>query len=389
MKFCFCIAEYNPFHNGHLKHIEYIKTELGAEHIIVIMSGNFCQRGESAVLNKYERATHAIKAGASMVVELPTVFATANAEVFAKGAIKTATSLGVEGGICFGVESGSKDDYLKLARLISEESKEYKVTLKKHLDNGESLAKAKCETVKELYNDEGLYELLLSPNNVLGLEYVKAIVQNGYSLEIFPMIRDGNHNDKTLKKGITSASSIREILKTKKFKKVKNCMPKFAFESLNGYPDFSDIILSALIKADLDKMKELADCSEGLENRLKALSKDNLTLDKLVEKATTKRYASSRIRRLLIANLLGITKGLTEDALKDKLYLKVLAVKEENKELISLFNETSSVPILTRKSCTVNLKKTAERCFEIDTLANDLYNLITKEKKNEYQTLFI
>ena len=112
MKICACIAEYNPFHLGHLKHINYIKNELGAEKVVVIMSGNFTQRGEPAVLNKFKRAELAVKYGADLVIELPTVFATANAEIFAKGAINVLNSLGNVDGICFGVESGSRQDYL-------------------------------------------------------------------------------------------------------------------------------------------------------------------------------------------------------------------------------------------------------------------------------------
>ncbi len=390
MKFCFCVAEYNPFHNGHLKHIEYMKTELGAEHVIVIMSGNFCQRGEPSVLNKYVRAKHAIKAGASAVIELPTVFAAANAETFAKGAIKTASALGLEGGLCFGAESGTKDDYLKLARILSEESKELKAAIKRRLDAGESLAKAKCEAVKELYPEENFAELLFKPNNLLGAEYAKAVAANGYNLELFPMIREGDHNDPTLKKKITSASSIRSALKEGKYKKLKGVVPKYVFESLkNASFDFDDIIMSALIRAQAPDIEKLADCTEGLENRVKALSKDNLNLDLLIEKATTKRYPSSRIRRLLIANLLGITKKITEDALNDKLYVKILAINENHKGLVSLFAKSSSVPVLTRKTDVVNLKKTAEKCFQIDALANQLFNLATKEKQNEFQTIFV
>ena len=126
MKICACIAEYNPFHLGHLKHIDYIKTVLGAEKIIVIMSGNFTQRGEPAVCDKFTRARWAILSGADMVIELPTVFAIGNAETFATGAINLIDDLGCVDGICFGVESGEKEDYLKIAKSLINESKEYK-----------------------------------------------------------------------------------------------------------------------------------------------------------------------------------------------------------------------------------------------------------------------
>ena len=123
MKICACIAEYNPFHLGHLTHLSYIKKELNADKIIVIMSGNFTQRGECAVVDKFTRAKHAIFSGADLVIELPTVFATGNAEIFAKGAINIINSLGVVDEICFGVESGSKEEYLTLAEALNNESR--------------------------------------------------------------------------------------------------------------------------------------------------------------------------------------------------------------------------------------------------------------------------
>ena len=384
MKICACIAEYNPFHLGHLKHIEYIKNELKAEKLIVIMSGNFTQRGESAILDKFTRAKHAIIAGADLVVELPTIFATANAEVFAKGAIKVINSLGVVDGICFGVESGTKEEYISLAQAMNDESKEFKRILKEKLDSGVSLAKAKFEAVKQLNNEKFDAKLISSPNNILALEYVKAILKSNNKIEICPMLRDGNHNDKTLKKKITSASSIRETLKEKNKKKVKKNLPKFVYQDIKEYPfDFEKITLAKVLTSSTEQLKTLPDCTEGLENRIKALCKDNHSVEELIEKVSTKRYTSTRIRRILTANLLGITKSLTDECLKDKLYAKILAVNSESKDLISLISSNASVPVLTRKSDTSSLNKTAVKCFEIDVLANDLYSLVTDEKQNE------
>ena len=166
MKICAGICEYNPFHNGHLKHIDYIKHTLNAEKVIVIMSGNFTQRGEIAVLNKFVRARHAILSGADMVIELPSVFAVGNAETFAKGGVKTIIDTGLIDGICFGMESGKKEDYLSLAEKLNDESKEFKKTLKAYLDAGESFARAKFLTVKDL-GAEFDETLISSPNNIL------------------------------------------------------------------------------------------------------------------------------------------------------------------------------------------------------------------------------
>ena len=346
------------------------------------MSGNFTQRGEPAVLNKFVRAKEAVIAGADMVIELPTVFATSNAEIFAKGAVKIINDLGVVDGICFGVESGEKQDYIKLASALNNETKEFKRTLKEQLDKGFSLAKAKFETVKLL---DGEYDesLISSPNNILGLEYTKALLSLESEINIFPMQREGDHNDKTLKKGITSATSIREVIKTGKIKKLKKNLPPFVYSDLREYPDFEKMIMTALLTTSTDKLSKIADCTEGLENRIKALSKDNKDLKILIDKVTTKRYTSTRIQRILLSNLLGIKEDLLQDCLKDNLYAKVLAVNSDSKDLISTISQNGKIPLLTRKSDVDALKKTSAKCFEIDLLANELYNLATGGNFNE------
>lgn len=389
MEVCAVVAEYNPLHLGHVKHLSYIRNVLGAKNVVVIMSGNFTQRGEPAVLDKFTRAKHAVLSGADMVIELPTVFATANAEIFAKGAIKLIDSLGIVDGICFGVESGEKDDYLKLATALTCESKEFKRILKEKLDEGVSLAKAKFEAIKEtgVAFDE---KLVSSPNNILGVEYVKALLELKSNIEIHPMLRTGDHNDATLKKGITSATSIRETLKTGKIKKLKKNLPNFTYRDLTPYPFvFDKLIMSALVKTPPEEMSEILDCTEGLENRIKALAKDNTSLSALAAKTVTKRYTLSRINRILVSNLLGIKKSLIKECLTAPLYAKILAVSAEKKDLISTLSEKSSVPVLTRKSDYTKLKKTAEKCFKIDSLSVDMYNLATESRSNENQTLFI
>lgn len=390
MKICACVAEYNPFHLGHLKHIDYMKTVLGADKIIVIMSGNFTQRGEPAVCDKFTRARWAVLSGADMVIELPTVFATANAEIFAKGAINVLGALGCVDGLCFGVESGDKEAYLSLAEAMNDESKEFKKALKEKLDGGISLAKAKFEALKSLGREDLDQNLISSPNNILGLEYTKAILKNKCGIEIYPMIREGDHNDKTLKKGITSATSIREVLKSGEKKKIKKSVPPFVYTDIKEYPyAFNKLIMASVLKNSADYMAKIIDCTEGLENRIKAFSKDNNDVETLVEKVSTKRYTQARVRRILTANFLGIDKYMIEDCLECKLYTKILAVDENAKDLISIVNSYSSVPVLTRKSDVSSLKKTALKCFELDVLANDLYNLATGNKQNENLTLFV
>ena len=204
------------------------------------------------------------------------------------------------------------------------------------------------------------------------------------------MLRDGDHNDLTLKKGISSASSIRNAIKLGERKKIKKCLPPFSYQDIKGYPfAFDKLIVSSAVSTTAEKLSKIADCTEGLENRIKALCKDNHTIDALVEKVSTKRYTKTRINRILTANFLGIEKSLVDDCLDNKLYAKILAVDSNSKDLISLIAKKGNIPVLTRKSDAEQLKRTALKCFEKDALACDLYSLATDIKLNENSMLTI
>ena len=149
------------------------------------------------------------------------------------------------------------------------------------------------------------------------------------------------------------------------------------------------MLLSAVITADAKEMSDILDCTEGLENRIKALIKDNLYYNALVEKVSTKRYTLARVRRILVNNLLKIYNPLVKACLNDKLYAKILAVKSESKSIVSEISKKATIPVLTRKSDCETLKKTALACYEKDVLANDLYNLATGEKHNEHQMIIL
>ena len=392
MKVCAIIAEYNPFHNGHLRQIEYVKNVLNAEKIVVVSSGNFTERGEGAILSKFTRAKHAVLSGVDAVIELPTVLSVANAETFALGAVSLISSLGIVDGLCFGVESGEKEDYLSLAKAMNNESKEFKRILKENLDKGYSLCKSKFEAVKSL---GGVYDesLISTPNNILGLEYVKALLKLKSDIGIYPLLRNSDHNDGKLNKGITSAKSIRLALDEKKIKPIRKTVPEYVYNDLKSahfsQKDFEKLILGALITVDKKRLAEVPDCTEGLENRIKALLKDNKSIDALIKKVTTRRYTESRIRRILTCNMLNITRPLVLTALSRPQYAKVLAVKRESLDILTAIAEKGSVPLLTRKSDLSLLGKSASEVFSIDVLASELYNLATDEKTNENQMLVI
>lgn len=390
MKNCACIAEYNPLHTGHLRLIDHIKRELKAETLTVAMSGDFCERGEGAIADKYTRAKHAIYAGADLVVELPTVFATANAELFATGAMKIIKSLGVVDSLSFGVESGDADTYKTAARAMLSESKEFRQALKRELETGVSLAKAKFNVVKKLNLPDLDESLVSSPNNILALEYAKAALKWEYDIELYPYLRENIHNETKLQKYITSAQSIRAKLLSGERKKIKKYVPKYVYEDLAEFPpDFRPAIMTALITATAEELARVSDCTEGLENRIKALLKDNLLYDDLLEKVSTKRYTLARVRRIFLANFLRITEDFIFKCLKRDLYIKVLAVKESALPLVSEIRQKAKVPVLMRKSDYRALEKTALDCFEKDVTACGLFSVVSGAKQNEYFTLIV
>ena len=388
MKICLAVCEYNPLHNGHLRHLEEMKRAVSPDFTAVIMSGNFTQRGEIAVTDKFTRARHAILAGADAVFELPTVFATGNAEVFAKGAIKLLKELPGDNTLCFGCESGDKEGFIFAAKTLSEESKEFKKLIKSHLKEGVTLARAKTEALEEMNLGVDI-ELLKSPNNVLGVEYARAVKEWNANMDILPIRRVGaGHNDGELHDDLSSASAIRKAVREGNHRAVKSNLPHYVYEDLpKKLPNADDLIFYSLLVKDSRDLKEVCDCTEGLENRIKSALKGSLNLDEVKEKVTTKRYTSTRINRILTAALLGIDENFIRKCMRAELYLNVLAVKEESLKLLAEIKKNCKIPLITRKNDAFQLRSTALACFEKDVLANDIFNFLAGKKTSEYMMI--
>lgn len=391
MKVALTVCEYNPLHNGHVYSLNKIKSELNPDLLVVIMSGNFTQRGEIAVMHKYVRAKHALLAGADLVVELPTVFATANAEIFAKGAVKIAESLGGNRTLCFGVESGDKAGLIATATLLNSETKEFKQLLKEELSSGVSFAKARYNALEKMNIPDADLGFAATPNNILALEYTKSIIENGFKTDVLPLHRVGaGYSDLKSVGEFASAKGIRELIAGGGLKKVKKFLPDFVFSDLpDELPNTDEFIAFELLKADKNFLSSVLDCSEGLENRMKALVKDTFSRSELINKMTTKRYTSSRISRIMLANMLAIDQAFIKKCLKSKLYLKVLAVKKDKLDYFSTLQSDKGVPFIMRKNDADNLSGTAKECFLKEVFANDVFNFITKQKTNEYFSLIV
>lgn len=387
MKICFAVCEYNPFHNGHLKHIEYIKKNIAPDCLAIIMSGNFTQRGEIAIIDKYTRAAHAIKAGADIVFELPAAFAVAPAEIFAKGAIKLASSVKGEKVLCFGTENAEKNKLLSTAKALLDESKEFKKLYKNELKTGVTPIKAKINALSKMNFSDVDFELLKTPNNILGIEYAKAVISSGSDIDLCPIIREGaGYNEITLSGETPSALAIRTAISEEKLKKVKPFVPSFVYPDLpDKLPNADDLIFYSLLKTPKSDMAKILDCGEGLENRIKALAKSCSSLTELKDRLKTKRYTYARLSRILTSCMLGITEKLVRKSLSQDLYLKVLAVNKDKTDLLSKFSSLSDYPIITRKSDVIKLDGAASECFREDVFANDVYNFINKKHTNEYE----
>ncbi len=381
MKICAIICEYNPFHNGHLYQIQQSKVLSGADKILCLMSGNFVQRGESAILDKFLRAKHALLAGADIVLELPTIFATSSAEFFAKGGIKILNSIPAVNTLCFGSEIADANTFLETAKQLNNEPKEVSACIKKLMDGGMSYAKARAQAWENRIHPR----LLRSPNAILGIEYTRAIEKLNSSIEILPIERKGNgYCDEELSGEFSSASAIRKAIQANE--PLQNSLPEFVVQDL---PTQTENLLELLEKhAILSKTKEqiskVCDCNEGLEN---ALKKAALSPLRLTDTLTSARYTTSRIRRIALQNLLSIEKDFIQECLSSPLYLRILAMHKKDDELLSALSQ-SIYPLIVRNNDMEKLTGIAKVCLEKDLYAESVYSLLYPTEQTNKNIFF-
>ena len=369
MKICAIICEYNPFHNGHLYQINAAKRLSGADAILCLMSGNFVQRGEAAIFDKYTRAKHAIKAGADVVIELPTVFATSNAELFAKGAVHILSSIPDVCILSFGAEKADKTAFLLGARYLNNEPEEVSKNIKEQMQNGVSYAKARAQAFAGFIP----FDLLASPNNILGLEYTRAILEKNATIDILPLQRKGaGYSDTNLQEEFSSATAIRTAV----FKgdNVSKQIPDFVAMDIPFACDCKLDVLEkyAILAKDAKEIAKICDCNEGLEN---AFKKAALATDSLVTSLTSPRYTSARIRRIALQNLLGIQESLIRESLQLPLYLNVLAAKKSRSDVLSALSQ-GKFPLLIRAHDETCLDGVAKICYQADVFAQNVYALL-------------
>lgn len=391
MKICGILCEYNPFHNGHAYLIERARAESGCDAVVCIMSGNFTQRGDAAVLEKHLRAKHAVLAGADAVVELPAAFATAPAELFARGGVRLLDSIPAFNCLAFGCESGEAADFWRAAQVCADESGAFRAALRERLDEGLSFTRARGEALAACgYKKEA--ELLRSPNNILGAEYARALLAERPDARILPIRRKGaGYADAALHAQFSSATAIRAALAAGKAEELGGNLPAFVLDDLRGAPDvsaFYTLAVCALLARPAEELKGILDCTEGLENRLRALAEQTADYEEIVREATGKRYIASRIRRILAAAALGIGEALVRESLASDLYLNVLAVRRDNAALLAALGQ-ARFPALLRAGDERALSPAGARCLAKDRLAENIYAAITHAPAETRRTLFL
>lgn len=357
MNFTAIICEINPLTMGHKKLIEEAK-KLTNNPIICIMSGNFVQRGEPAILDKYTRAKLAIKAGADIVIELPTIFALSSAPDFAFGAIKFLNSIKNIEYLCFGSECG---DINTLYKLLDEKISTPNNTAKLLIDSGASIATAQCSLLGDY----------AKPNNILGIEYLKAIKQTNSHIRPLTIKREDNYNDNNIKY-TASATALRKLISEENFNELSKVAPQLSDIKPSKYSNlitFYKLLEFSIKTSNAVDLATINGVSEGIENRiLKAYTQ---SLDP-IKTITTKRYPEGKVKRILCCSLLKITKELVYNAKNaDCTYLKVLAVK--NKKILSFLPHDK---LVIKKEDYNKLNDNQLNVIKIDLLASRIYSCI-------------
>ena len=384
MKICGIIAEYNPFHNGHHYHIQEAKRLTGADYCVIVMSGNFVQRGSPAILDKYARAEMVLKSGADLVLELPSFYSTGSAEYFAKGAVSLLNKLGCVTHLCFGSECGDIDILTKIADILANEPADYQAMLRHNLKLGKSYPIARSQALLHLYPEltESL-DVLSSPNNILGIEYIKSLIQ--LESDIIPVTTSrkgsGYHEHRFTTAAVhASATAIRVALgEGRPIEALAEQIPPEAFEifrqRLEQTPpmwkdDLSSQLRYKLLSERSKGYEEYLDVSPDLSDRIKNKLPEFTTFTAFSDLLKTKEITYTRVCRSLLHILLNMKKqdmAYYKDTLDLVPYARVLGFRKDSKELLTQIHQSTAIPMITKLADAYSI------------LPEDAYNLLIKD----------
>lgn len=392
MKIVGLITEYNPFHNGHQYHIEQAKDVTGADAAIVVMSGNFVQRGAPAMIPKHLRAECALKCGADLVIELPCPYATGTAEQFAYGAVSLLDKIGCVDSICFGSECGEMTPLQELAHILTTEPPAYRKALQQNLRAGMSFPSARQATLELLYPDSHYDKLLEQPNNILGIEYLKALSRLNSKMTPFTIPRISSHyHDTELQETFSSASALRRMIAIGDFAGLYGQIPPDSMISLEDhyqkrYPicsnDFSLLLKYKLLNETKESLTRFADVSEELANRICNQRNSYSDYEQFCELLKTKELTYTRISRALLHVLLDVKKtDYTQIG-----YARILGFQKASAEIFSDLKKQSTIPLVTRLTADNTLSDSAKNMLAIDIYVSNLYESVVTDK---FKTSFI
>lgn len=411
MKVVGIVAEYNPFHNGHQYQIDKLRKETGADYVIVAMSGNFLQRGVPALCDKFSRAEMALACGADLVIEIPTLWATASAEYFARGGVELLASTGVVTHLGFGAETDDLESLLQVSSILKNEPDVYRAVLANSIRSGNAFPSARKNalvTSLPLFPTEKLDELLDNPNNILALEYLKALPD---SIEPILIQREGaGYHDTEINTDFPSASAIREVIFNANgefdFDTLANAMPKESFTLLMNIlkcnqtidtNDFSDALGYCLLSHSSNGFASYADCNQDFSNKLKNNLKNYVTFKDFIAALKTKDMTYTRVNRNLLHILLNIKQSdyTIGRAIGFAPYLRILGFKNTSSSLLSEIKREATAPIISKAAdASTLLDYETNKFFEKDVFASNLYYQHVARKsgtkpKNEYTNKII
>ena len=377
---CGVIVEYNPFHNGHKYHLEQARKKSQADVLIAMMSGNFLQRGEPAIIDKWHRAEVALKHGADLVIELPFAYAVQSADYFAKGGVKLLQSLHVEA-LCFGTDTTKSLDYSEFGKEYVEKETLINLRYKELKNNGQSYPQQMTQIYRELLPSVPLD--FSSPNHILGMAYAKENARYNTPMSLIPINREGSgyHEEVIQDQTFSSATGIRKQALENNLSSISHTLPKESLVDLNhmllhSWEDYWPLLKYQLLSHSTDELAKTYQLTEGIEYRLKECAKKARNMSEFIEMVKTKRYTWARLQRLATYLLLNVTQEEIEQVWNQS-YLRVLGFNEIGRQYLKQEKNRSELPIITK------ISQKNESQLSLDIRAGQIYQLIEKDIASE------
>lgn len=354
------IVEYNPFHNGHAFHLNEARKLADAEIVIAVMSGQFLQRGEPALVSKWKRTEMALLTGADIVFELPYAFSTQQANTFASGAVSILEAARCHS-LCFGSESGNIDQFYRTISFLESNNEQFQSQVRFYIEKGNSYPKASSLAFQQLCPNEDLLDLS-KPNNILGYQYVKAVQkQNAHIMPLTVARKNANYHDPHFtSETIASATSIRKALfsNNSDMLTVKQYMPETSFQALldykeqfgrlHGWEDYWPLLKYRLLQSSLEELKNIYELEEGLENRLATAALESNDFNEFMQKIKTKRYTWTRLQRACVHILTNTTKEEMNNKTEKAAYLRLLGMSSNGRQYLNIYKTKFGLPLISK-----------------------------------------